>query len=135
MTPEMTPELTALALAGLLQALQFTVFAIPANSELTPKYTSGPRDTPPSRPLTTVTARLQRALNNHFEGLILFTLAVTVVTLGNQSTPLTQTAAYIYLGARVLYIPAYAFGLSPWRSLIWAVGFFATLTMIVAALL
>ncbi|WP_309665136.1 MAPEG family protein [Tabrizicola sp.] len=131
----MTPELTALALAGLLQALQFTVFAIPANSELTPKYTSGPRDTPPSRPLTTVTARLQRALNNHFEGLILFTLAVTVVTLGNQSTPLTQTAAYIYLGARVLYIPAYAFGLSPWRSLIWAVGFFATLTMIVAALL
>jgi uncharacterized MAPEG superfamily protein len=130
----MTPELTALALAGLLQAAQFAVFATPANVELTPEYTTGPRDTPPPRPLSPVTARLQRALNNHFEGLILFTLAVVVVTLGNQSTPITQYAAFTYLGARVLYIPAYALGLSPWRSLIWAVGFLATLTMIVAAL-
>ena len=36
--------------------------------------------------------------------------------------------------ARVLYVPAYAFGWSPWRSLIWAVGFIATLTMIVVSL-
>ncbi len=131
----MTPELTTLALAGLLQAAQFVAFATPANVELTPEYTTGPRDTPPPRPLSPVTGRLQRALNNHFEGLILFTLAVTVVTLGNQSTAITQTAAWTYLAARVLYIPAYAFGLSPWRSAIWAVGFCATLTMIVAALI
>ena len=131
----MTPELTVLALAALLQAAQFVVFATPANVELTPKYTSGPRDAAPPRPLSKTTARLQRALNNHFEGLILFTIAVVVVTLGQQSTPLTQYAAYAYLGARVAYVPAYAFGLSPWRSAIWAVGFVATITMIVAALL
>ena len=131
----MTPEVTVLALAGLLQALQFTVFAIPANRELGVGYTSSPRDRPPSRPLSDVTGRLQRALNNHFEGLILFTLAVVVVTLGNQSTPVTQYAAWTYLAARVVYIPAYAFGWRPWRSAIWAVGFFATLTMIVAALI
>ena len=82
-----------------------------------------------------LTARLQRALNNHFEGLILFTLAVVVVTLGNQSSTVTQYAAYTYLGARVLYVPAYAFGLTPWRSAIWAVGFGATFTMIIAALI
>lgn len=58
-----------------------------------------------------------------------------VVTLGNQSSTVTQYAAYIYLAARVLYVPAYAFGLRPWRSAIWAVGFFASLTMIVAALI
>jgi uncharacterized MAPEG superfamily protein len=131
----MTPELTALALAGLLQAVQFTLFATPANFELGTRYTSGPRDKAPERPLSTLTGRLQRALNNHFEGLILFTLAVVVVTLGNQSTATTQTAAWAYLGARVLYVPAYALGLTPWRSVIWAVGFFATLTMIVAALI
>jgi uncharacterized MAPEG superfamily protein len=34
----------------------------------------------------------------------------------------------------VLYVPAYAFGLSPWRSLIWAVGFLATTLMLVTAL-
>jgi uncharacterized MAPEG superfamily protein len=130
----LTAELTALALAGLLQAAQFVLFATPANVELTPTYTTSPRDTPPPRPLSTLTGRLQRALNNHFEALVLFTLAVVVVTLGNQSTPVTQTAAWVYLGARVFYIPAYAFGLSPWRSAIWGIGFFATLTMIIAAL-
>lgn len=131
----MTPELTALALAGLLQALQFVVFAIPANRDLTPAYTSSPRDAPPARSMSAVTARLQRALNNHFEGLILFTLAVVVVTLGNRSSPFTEACGWVYLGARVLYIPAYAFGLSPWRSLIWGFGFFATVAMIVTSLL
>jgi uncharacterized MAPEG superfamily protein len=131
----MPPELTALALAGLLQALQFTVFAVPANIELGTGYTSSPRDRPPSRQMSILTGRLQRAMNNHFEGLILFTLAVVVVTLGNQSTTVTQTAAWTYLGARLLYVPAYALGWRPWRSAIWGVGFFATLTMIVAALL
>ena len=131
----MTPELTTLALAALLQALQFVAFATLANRDLTPGYTSSPRDRPPSREMAVLTARLQRALNNHFEGLILFTLAVVVVTLGQQSTTTTQTAAYIYLAARILYVPAYAFGLTPWRSAIWAVGFGATLTMIIAALI
>lgn len=131
----MTPELTALALAGLLQALQFALFAIPANLELGTPYTTSPRDIPPPRPLSILTGRLQRAMNNHFEGLILFTLGVVVVTLGNQSTAVTQSAAWTYLAARLLYIPAYAFGWRPWRSAIWSIGFFATLTMIVAALI
>lgn len=131
----MTPELTALALAGLVQAVQFALFAVPANVELGTGYTSGPRDTPPPRPLSPLTGRMQRALNNHFEGLILFTLAVVVVTLGNQSTEVTRYAAWTYLAARILYIPAYALGWRPWRSAIWAVGFFATLIMLIAALI
>ncbi len=131
----MTPELTALALAGLLQAAQFILFATPANIELTPKYTSSPRDNPPSRGLSTLTGRLQRALNNHFEALILFTIAVLVVTLSNQSTPLTQYAAYTYLAARTLYVPAYYFGWQPWRSAIWCVGLTATVLMILSTLL
>ncbi len=131
----MTPELTALALAALLQAVQFILFATPANMELTPKYTSSPRDVPPPRALSRTTGRLQRALNNHNEALILFTIAVVVVTLSNQSTPTTQYAAYTYLAARLVYIPAYAFGWAPWRSVIWGIGFAATLTMIVAALI
>jgi uncharacterized MAPEG superfamily protein len=135
----MTPELTALALAGLLQCLQFALMAIPANLELGVGKTLSPRDParlgkPLIEQVSPRTGRLFRALNNHFEGLILFTLAVVVVTLGNQSTQVTQYAAYTYLAARVLYVPAYAFGLVPWRSLIWFVGFLATLTMIVASL-
>ena len=131
----MTPEITALTLAALLQVAQYALFAVPANRELGVGYTSSARDRPPSRQLSITTARLQRALNNHFEGLILFTIAVLVITLSNQSTPTTQTAAWAYLAARILYVPAYAFGWRPWRSAIWVLGFLATLTMLVAALI
>jgi uncharacterized MAPEG superfamily protein len=130
----MTPELTALTLAALLQAVQFVLYAVPANLELGPGYTMSARDREPSKQLSPKTARLGRALSNHFEGLILFTIAVVVVTLSAQSSPLSAACAYTYLAARVLYIPAYYFGLRPWRSLIWAVGFGATLLMLLAAL-
>jgi uncharacterized MAPEG superfamily protein len=131
----MTPELTALTLAALLQVVQFVLFAIPANRELGAGYTSSARDRAPSRQMSAVTGRLQRAMNNHFEGLILFTIAVVVVTLGQKSSGVTQTAAWVYLAARIAYVPAYALGLRPWRSAIWFVGFLATLTMLIAALI
>jgi uncharacterized MAPEG superfamily protein len=130
----MTPELLALTLAALLQVIQYALYAVPANRDLGVGYTSSARDRAPSREMSQLTARLGRAFNNHFEGLILFTIAVVVVTLANQSTPTTQYAAYAYLAARVLYIPAYAFGWRPWRSAIWFVGFLATLVMLIAAL-
>jgi uncharacterized MAPEG superfamily protein len=128
----MTPELTALTLAALLQAVQFLLYAIPANRELGPGYTMSARDREPSRQMSERTARLGRALTNHFEGL--FTIACTVITLAGKSTPFTAACAFAYLGARILYIPAYYLGLSPWRSLIWAVGFLATVLMLLAAL-
>ena len=131
----MTPELTALALAGLVQIAQYVLFAVPANLELGTGYTSSARDRPPSRQLSDRTGRLQRAMNNHFEGLILFTLAVVVVTLGGQASGFTATCAWVYLAARVAYVPAYALGLRPWRSVIWAAGFLATVAMIVASLI
>lgn len=129
----MTPELTALTLAALLQVLQFFAYSIAGNLQVGPKKALGPRDNPIH--LTGLAGRLQRAMNNHFEGLILFTIAVLVTTLSNQSTPLTATCGWVYLAARAAYVPAYALGLSPWRSVIWAVGFFATLAMLIAALI
>ncbi|SDI31167.1 MAPEG family protein [Lutimaribacter saemankumensis] len=129
----MTAELTALSLAALLQALQFAAYSITANRQVGPRYAMSPRDEP--RQLTGAAGRLQRALTNHFEGLILFTIAVVVVTLSDRSNAITQMAAWVYLGARVLYVPAYVFGLSPWRSLIWFVGFLATLAMLVMPLM
>ncbi len=136
----MTPELTALALAGLLQGVQYVLMAVPANFELGTAKTLSPRDPdrlgkPLIEQVSPVTGRLFRALDNHFEGLILFTLAVVVVTLSGQSSAFTATCAWAYLAARVVYVPAYAFGWTPWRSLIWMVGFGATMAMIVAALL
>ncbi|MBV0913031.1 MAPEG family protein [Anianabacter salinae] len=136
----MTPELTALALAGLLQAVQYVLMSVPANLELGTGKTLSPRDPqrmdkPLMDQVSPRTGRLFRALNNHFEGLILFTLAVVVVTLGDQQSAFTAAMAWTYLAARILYVPAYAFGWVPWRSYIWLVGFASSILMIFAALI
>ena len=131
----MTPELTALTLAGLLQAAQFVLMAVPVNIDLGTAWTTSSRDDPPSQSLSPTSARLKRALDNHFEGLILFTLAVVVVTLSGQNTTFTAICAWTYLVARVLYVPAYALDLTPWRTIVWTVGFLATVAMILAALI
>lgn len=130
----MTPELTALALAGLLQVAQFASIAVPANLQMGTDYMLGPRDTEPPRELTVTAARLRRAFLNHFEGLILFTLAVVVVTVGGQTSGFTAICAWAYLIARIVYVPAYVLGWVPWRTLIWAVGFAATVLLMLAAM-
>ena len=131
----MTPELTALALAILLQAAQFVAYSVRANLDVGPGYAMSARDRAPSRPLGELGGRLQRALGNHFEGLVLFTAAVTLVTLADRSTPFTAACAWTYLAARVLYVPAYALGLRPWRSLVWILGFLATILMVISTLI
>lgn len=135
----MTPELTALACAALLQVVQYVLMSVPANLELGTAKTLSPRDPgrfgkPLQEQVSVRTGRLIRALDNHFEALVLFTIAVLVVTLSGQATAFTAACAWVYLAARIAYVPAYAFGLVPWRSLIWAVGFCATALMLVAAL-
>ncbi len=130
----MTPELTVLTLAALLQVVIFVLYAIPANRELGPGYTMSARDREPSNSLSNKTARLGRTMDNTFEALILFGIAATVITLSNQSTGYTTLLSWVFLVARVAYIPAYALGLRPHRSLIWAVGFTATVLMLIAAL-
>ncbi|MCX7889800.1 MAG: MAPEG family protein [Rhodobacteraceae bacterium] len=130
----MTAELRVLALAGLLQAVQYVLMAVAANRELGPRVTMGPRDHDIRAGLSPRTGRLVRALDNHVEALVLFTLAVLVVTLAERSSPLTAACAWTYLAARILYVPAYAFGLAPWRSLVWAAGWTASVIMILAAL-
>jgi len=129
----MSTELTVLTLAALLQVVQFCAYSIAGNRQIGSRRALGPRDEPIH--LTGLAGRLQRALNNHFEGLILFTIACLVVTLGDQSTPLTRACAWIYLAARIAYVPAYALGLSPWRSVIWFFGLLATAMMLIASLI
>ena len=136
----MTPELTALALAGLLQVLQLVIMTIPANLQLGLRKTLGSRDVSRSGSLLFAelqprTARLFRAFNNHFESLILFTIAIVVITLSGKSSEATQMAAYVYLAARIAYVPAYFFGLNPWRSGIWFAGFGAIVFILVISIL
>lgn len=128
----MPVEIKVLGFAALLQFVQFVLMAVPVNLQLGPAYTGGNRDE--EKRATGVAGRMKRALDNHFEGLILFTIAVVVVVLGDASSPFTEKCAWIYLVGRILYVPAYASGVYLVRSIIWTVSFAATLSMLWAAL-
>jgi uncharacterized MAPEG superfamily protein len=128
----MTPELTVLALAAILQVAQIMLAGATMNRDAGADYNASPRDVPAD--FSPLTGRLRRAVSNHFEALTLFTIAAVVVTMSGSAGAMTAACAWIYLAARVLYVPAYAFGWSPWRSVIFGVGAIATLTMLLVAL-
>ena len=128
----MPAELTALTLAALLQVVQFAAYSIVANRQVGLRVSTGPRDHEVR--LTGAAGRLQRAFANHFEGLALFAIACTVITLTEQSTGLTRACGWAYLAARMVYVPAYVLGWQPARSLIWMAGMAATTLMLLAAL-
>ena len=136
----MTPELLALTIATLLQVFQFFLMAVPTNIELKPGKTLSPRDRDRMNGeiqdlVSPRTARLIRAWENHFESLLLFAIACLVITFSDQTTMYTVGFSYLYVLARLFYIPAYAFGWVPWRSLFWMVGFFSIAAMLFAALI
>lgn len=131
----MTPELTALALSALLLLVQLALLSVRANLDIGPGYFLSPRDTPPPAPLSPLTLRLKRAYENHIEGLLPFAAAVAVVTLADASSALTVACGWAYLAARVAFVPAYAFGWVPWRTVFFAAGYVATGVMLIAALL
>jgi len=128
----MTPELTVLVLAALLQYLQITLAAVVMNRDVGPAYNASPRDEKVE--FSPLTGRLRRAVDNHFEALALFTIAVVALSITGKGGAVTAACAWIYLAARIVYVPAYAYGWSPWRSAIFGVGATATLVMLLAAL-
>ncbi|MEM9270554.1 MAG: MAPEG family protein, partial [Pseudomonadota bacterium] len=90
----MTPELTALALAALVQAGLLAWAALFTNLEVGREATLSDRSGPPLRDqVKPATARLFRAYDNTNEGLLLFAIAVVVVTLGDASSSWTATCA------------------------------------------
>ncbi len=128
----MSVELQVTGLAALLWVIQLTVAGVAANRQIGTDYLMGPRDE--AKPLAGRPARLKRALDNHSEGLLLFTIAAVLVSLGDKTNAATAVSAWVYLVARIVYVPAYALGWTPWRSLIWTVGFLATLVILLIGL-
>ena len=129
----MPTELTALTCAILVQIAAIAIAAMQMNRELGARYTAGPRDG--NVEFSTRLGRLRRAVSNGFEGLAMFAPLLLVVVIAGKTSPVTAIAAWIYVLARILYIPAYALGLAPWRSVIWGVGFIAILLLAGTALL
>ncbi len=126
-------ELLVLGLAAILQAVQIGLAAWSMNRDGLGAWNASPRDDAPA--FSPLTGRLRRAVDNHFEALVFFTIAVVLVQFTRSNGTLTAACAWAYLVARILYVPAYALGWVPWRSVIFGIGFVATMAMILAAIL
>jgi hypothetical protein len=137
----MTPELTALTLAALLQVVQFVLMSVPANLELGPGKTASPRDRdrmgklaggaaqPKNRaPLPRAQQPFRGAdpLRHRLHG---------DHRLGPVLRPSPPPAPGPISARASSTCPAYYFGWAPWRSLIWFVGFTATTLILLAALI
>lgn len=129
----MTTELTLLAWTIVLALVQIMLVANLRTAETGIQYNASARDgeAPPPRP---VTARLQRAQANLFETLPLFIGAVLIAHVSGSEGDLTLWGCWMYLVARIVYIPLYAAGIPYVRSLVWLVSL-AGLVMVLAAVL
>lgn len=129
----MSTELTLAVWMLIIALVQIFLPAMLRNRETGIDYNAGPRDEA-GPPVGIITARLQRAQRNLFETLPLFLAAVIIAHITGNEGSLTLIGAWLYVVARVLYIPAYGFGIPYIRSLIWGISL-AGLIMIILALL
>ena len=97
------------------------------------RWTASSRDEP-MPPLQGVAGRLQRALNNYLETFPFFAALVLVAQLVGVHSPLTEWGAFLYICARVVYLPLYAVGVPLVRSLVWNVAALGMLLFVIALL-
>ncbi len=124
-------EITILGLYGLVTILTIVIQATVAGAQVGPLALFYPRD---DLQLTGMAARLDRAQLNAAIALALFAPAILILALKGLSTPTTLLAAQVFLIARILYVPAYAFGIPGARTLVWGIGFAATAYLYLAGL-
>ena len=129
----MTLALSLVVWSLILAFVQIILFDMVRTGQYGLKWNTGPRDETGLPELSALGGRLKRAQDNLFETLPLFIAAVLVAHITNRETEMVTLGAEIWLGARVLYVPLYAFGVRQIRSLVW-IASIAGLGMIVAPL-
>ena len=129
----MTPELTLLGWTLVLAVVQFMLAAGFRNRETGIDYNAGPRDDP-APPVGKVTARLQRAQKNLYETLPLFAAAILIAHVAGREGALTLWGGWLYLVARIVYVPLYGFGVPKVRSLVWGVSLLGLALVLIAIL-
>lgn len=125
-------EITILVFYGLLVILNLLLQATGALGQLGMGYLLSSRDE--HRTVSGIAARLERALNNSVTAMVLFAPAVLLIVVTDNSTNQSVLACQAFLIARLVYLPAYAFGLVGIRSLAWTVGLLSTALLYFLAL-
>jgi uncharacterized MAPEG superfamily protein len=115
----MPVELKILAWGAVLLVVYIVAATQAKNTQYGAKWNIGPRDEPqaPPRP---VVGRLVRAQANFLETFPIAIVALLGVVLANKTSHSTALGGWIWLGARVVYLPLYAAGIPVVRTIAWA---------------
>ncbi len=117
----MSVELNCLAWSVVLGLIHILAAGNARTLDLGPKWNMGPRDGE-TKPLSPLTGRLLRAQSNFFETFPLFAASILMAVMTDSLSAYSYWGAILYLAARVIYLPLYAFGIPVIRSIVWLVS-------------
>lgn len=123
-------ELQMVAVAVIVGIIHLLWAAAAAHPQRGLKWNIGPRDEPVV--LTGVAGRLERAFANFRESFPFFVALVIIDYLGGRLGALTAYGSVIYVVARAVYVPLYAFGVPMVRSLVWLASLVGILLLLAA---
>jgi uncharacterized MAPEG superfamily protein len=117
-----------------LQTLLPNRFREPAPAGASASLTEvlGPRDH--QRPFTVVGGRAARALANMQEALPVFLALALLNMVAGSAAAMAITGGWIFLVARLLYLPVYLAGIPVLRTLVWAAGWAGLVMMLIPLL-
>jgi uncharacterized MAPEG superfamily protein len=125
-------ELSLLLLYGLLVAIVLGLKTTGMITQFDMGYLLSARDEP--RRLPRMLSRLDRAIWNSITALALVTPPILAIVHRDQGSPQSQLAAQVFLACRLVYFPAYMFGVPGLRTAVWLGGFVATIVLYFLAL-
>src|SRR5436853_1938157 len=119
--PPMNAELSALAWGCILALVHIFAAVRVKTRQYGTKWNVGARDEelPPPQPIV---GRLARAQANFFETFPIFAAAALIVSLADLADRWTAIGAWLWLGARIVYLPLYAMGLPVVRTIVFLVS-------------
>ena len=120
MTSPMTTELTVLGWSFVLFVAHMMVQAGAALKDQGSAFNAGPRDDPP--PLGRIAGRAKRTFENFKETYPIFIALALALAVTGRGGGMAATGAWLWLGARIVYIPLYVLGVPYLRSLAFGVS-------------
>jgi uncharacterized MAPEG superfamily protein len=117
----MAVELKIAALGALLLLVHIFAAVRFKTRQYGTKWNVGARDEA-LPPLNPVAGRLARAQANFQETFPIAIVALLGVAIADRTSEWTALGGWIWLGARLIYLPLYGFGVPGWRTLAFAIS-------------
>ncbi|GGB16947.1 membrane protein [Sphingomonas metalli] len=125
----MPVELLILGASVLLLLVHLGIQGQSATRERGVAWNAGPRDEAVP-PLGRLAGRAERARDNFLETYPAFIALALALVLASRTGDVGTLGAWIWIGARVVYLPLYLLGIPYLRSLVWLVSIAGLLLML-----